>query len=207
MRALEKESEAAARRRKSLVLICYHSMTIRFALRFIARWLGFFLCGLLTACSASADERCTLLNSNFEQFEGWISPLPAFLTTEHVHSGRYACFIGQGAEYGPVYGTTLDACPFLPHKLRLSGWVYLPSGHVSTVLVVAINCHGRRPDIWEGLVLDEVVTRYQVWVPVQKHISLPDDLLPTDEIKLSIWHNYPNAEAAFLDDLKIEGWE
>jgi len=164
------------------------------------------LAALLAGCTAS-NERCELLRSDFEQFDGWVSPLPGFLTTEQAHSGRYAYRMAPGAEYGPGYSTTFEKCGFIPRELRLSTWAYLRNGRVrATILVVAVNCHGRRPDVWQGLNLDQTVARYQVWVPVQKHISLPDDLQPTDEIKVYLWHAEGGGELLFLDDLKLEGW-
>ncbi len=161
----------------------------------------------LTACATAGQESCTVFTSDFEQFQGWVSPLPSFLTTDLAHSGRYAYRMAREEEFGPGYATTLETCPFVPRELRLSGWVYLPSGRISTSLVLAINCHGRRPDVWEGFNLDEVVTRYQVWVPVQQHIRLPDDLLPTDELKFYVWHQQISSDVATLDDLKLEAWQ
>jgi hypothetical protein len=96
----------------------------------------------------------------------------------------------------------------MPKRLKLSAWAYLPSGRVrANVVVVTVDCHGRRPNLWKGMNLDEVVTRYQLWVPVQKHISLPDDLLPTDELKVYLWRAEKDGELLFLDDLKLEGWQ
>jgi hypothetical protein len=49
-------------------------------------WAGLVLvCGL---AGCGADERCLLLNSDFEQFDGWVTPAPPFLSTEKAHSGR-----------------------------------------------------------------------------------------------------------------------
>lgn len=182
-------------------------MPIRIGLFHIApRWRGLALGLMLPACTTTNQETCTVFTSDFEQFQGWVSPLPAFLTTDLVHSGRYAYRMSRESEFGPGYATTLSACSFVPRELQLSGWAYLPSGRISNALVVAINCHGRRPDVWEGFNLDEVVTRYQVWVPVRWHISLPDDLDPTDELKFYVWHQRGDADVATLDDLTLEGW-
>jgi hypothetical protein len=161
---------------------------------------------LLAGCAA--NERCELLNSDFEQFTGWVSSLPEFLTTEQAHSGRYSYRMAAGTEFGPSYTTTFERCGFMPKRLKLSAWAYLPSGRVrANVVVVTVDCHGRRPNLWKGMNLDEVVTRYQLWVPVQKHITLPDDLLPTDELKVYLWRAEKDGELLFLDDLKLEGWQ
>jgi hypothetical protein len=166
------------------------------------------VCLMLAGCMPPADKACILLFSDFEQFEGLFSPLPAFLTEEQAHSGRHSYRMAPKAEFGPGYSTTLEKCGFVPRKMRLSGWVYLPSGRIrSTVLVVTVDCHGRRPDVWQGINIDESVERYRVWVPVQKIMKLPDGLEPTDELKFYVWHNDTNGELLFLDDLKLEAWE
>lgn len=166
--------------------------------------------GLLAAfgsCRPATEPPCLLLNTDFEQFEGWIRPLPAFLSTEQAHSGRYAYRVLPGEEFGSGFSTTLGACGFVPGRLRLSSWVYLPNGRVgSTYLVLSINCHGRRPDVWAGLQLSEVVKRYQRWEPVHKIIRLPSDLAPTDELKVYVWHAEPSGTVTWLDDLKLEAW-
>lgn len=162
---------------------------------------------LLSACQARNEERCVLLDADFEQFEAWGAPIPPFLTKEQAHSGHYSFRLPQGAEYGGNYVTTLGKCATVPRRLRLSGWVYLPNGRIrSTVLVVQVLCHGRRPDVWEGLELSEKVKRYQTWESVEKYIRLPEDLNASDELKVYVWHADPNGEIILFDDLKVEGW-
>jgi hypothetical protein len=170
--------------------------------------LGCFATALLLAgCQTGADRPCVLVNSDFEQFEGWVRPLPEFLSTEQAHSGRYSYRVPTNVEYGVGYVTKLSACDVVPRRLRLSSWVYLSSGRIrSTKLVVQIMCHGRRPDVWESLEVQEVVKRYQQWEPIHKIIYLPDDLDPTDEVKVYVWHMEAGGETTWFDDLKLEAW-
>lgn len=172
--------------------------------------LGLLLFGLLPGCQPPADEACVLIQSDFEQFEGWFDPLPGFLNTEQAHSGRYSYRLGNGAEYGSVYRTTLanTRCEGVPRRLRLSAWVYLPSGRIrKTKLVVQVDCHGRRPNVWRALEVSEVVRRYQQWERVQKNIALPTDLDPSDELQFYVWHAEANGEPTWVDDLLVEGWQ
>ncbi|MCR5887955.1 hypothetical protein LRS06_09215 [Hymenobacter sp. J193] len=163
---------------------------------------------LLAGCSTPPPTACVLLDTDFEQFDAWGVPAPPFLTSDQAHSGRFSYRILPGAEYGGSYLTKLDKCATLPRKLRVSGWVYAPSGRIRTTsIVVQVVCHGRRPDVWEALDVSEKVKRYQVWVPVQKYIRLPADLDPSDEVKVYVWHPDLTGEAAFFDDIKLEGWQ
>lgn len=166
------------------------------------------LLGLLSACAARPDEPCVLLDSDFEQFEGWVRPLPEWLSTEQARSGSYAYRVPDHEEYGGGYVKTLGSmCAFVPQRLRISGWVWLPNGRIrSTKLVVEVKCHGRRPDVWTGLEISQVVKRFQLWEPIEKTIALPADLQPSDELKVYVWHMEKEAEPTYLDDLKVEGW-
>lgn len=168
-------------------------------------WLGLLLAG----CHAPGrPAECVLLDSDFEQFDGWVQPLPAFLVTDQVHSGRYALRLAEGAEFGPAYHTTLGRCAYVPRRLHLSAWVYAPSGRIrSTILVTEVNCQGRRPNVWVGFELEGVVKRYQKWEFVHSTIQLPADLLPDDEVKVYLWHPEASGERLWLDDIKLIGEE
>jgi hypothetical protein len=173
-------------------------------------YLGAVLAGLsmsLAGCQrAERPSECLLVESDFEQFEGWVAPLPAVLSTEHVHSGRYAEHLADGMVYGPPHLTKLAKCDFVPRRLRLQAWVYLPSGRIrSTNIIVEIDCHGRRPNIWTGLEIEQAVRRYQKWERVQKYIHLPADMEASDELKMYLWHPETNGENLWLDDIQLIG--
>jgi hypothetical protein len=164
------------------------------------------LLGLLAGCTSADDDHYLLFNSDFEQFQGWVEPLPAFLTTEKARSGRYAFRVSENTEFSNACRTTLEGLPFLPSKLRLQAWTYLPNRFIgSTSVVVQVNCHGRRPNIWNRLALEQVVTRYEQWEYLTKTIDLPADLEPTDEVTIYIWCP-TGGPPRYFDDLTLEGW-
>jgi hypothetical protein len=161
---------------------------------------------LLSGCQQRNQEPCLLVNSEFESDQGWETPLAPFLSTDQAHSGKYSYRLGQGAEYSSNYIVKLSQCGFMPRRLRVSAWVYLPNGRIrSTFLVTQVLCHGRRPDVWEGLEIASKVKRYQVWESIQKYIRLPDDLQPSDELKVYIWHTDPSGENIWFDDIQVKG--
>ena len=171
------------------------------------RWLGgFLLLGLLAGCTTSGDDHYLLVDSDFEQFQGWVDPLPAFLTTEKVRSGHYSFRVSDNTEFTNACHTTLEGLPFLPSKLRLQAWTYLPGRFIgSTMVVLQVNCHGRRPNLWSGLALEQVVTRYEQWEHLTKTISLPADLDPTDEVTVYVWCP-TGGPPRYFDDFTLEGW-
>ena len=161
----------------------------------------------LAGCAPAAGPDATLLRTDFEQLAGW-GPADAFLTTERAHSGRYAMRVPAGQEFAGNYRAPLGSvCAFVPTRLRLQSWVYLPSGRSrDTQLVVQVLCHGRRPDVWRALAVDLVVQRYQKWERVFKYIRLPAGLDPSDELQVYVWHSDPTGEPTYFDDLTVEGW-
>jgi hypothetical protein len=171
-------------------------------------WLLALCGGLVQAGCHGADYKteCLLLHSDFEQYEGWVSPLPVVLSAEQAHSGRYSEHLGPGVVYGPAHQAVLGNCDFMPGRLHLSAWAYLPNGRVrSTNLIVEVNCHGRRPNIWLGLELEQVVKRYQKWEYVQKYIRLPADMDASDEIRVYLWHPESDGDNLWLDDIQLTG--
>lgn len=160
---------------------------------------------MLAGCHANPPECCVLLNSDFEQFDGWGTARPSDLNEAQAHSGRYSLQLPAGAEYGNAYRTRFDRCPRPLHYLYLSAWVYVPGQHTgSTQLVMEIDCHGRQPNVWQTFAIDEVVKRYHKWEPVYKRFRLPDGLAATDDLKLYVWHREAG-DNIWLDDLRLEG--
>ncbi|MDB5266970.1 MAG: hypothetical protein JWP58_10 [Hymenobacter sp.] len=160
----------------------------------------------MAGCAKDESNVCVLMNSDFEQFDGWVPTLPPFLSEAKAHSGRYSYFVGAGAEFAGTYHTTLERCGFIPSRLQLRGWTYLSSGLIrATNVVVEVRCHDRRPNIWRALAIDQVVRRYQQWEPITKTILLPSDLEPTDEVWVSVWCP-ERGDSKYFDDLTLEAW-
>lgn len=176
------------------------------------RWLsgrhwraGVVLVAALTGCQGPPT---VAFASDYEEFTGWSTqPPPPGFTSEQAHSGTHAIKIEQNQEFTPAYSGTLGtSLPFLPRQVALNAWAYLPDGRVrSSMLVVTVQCHGRRPDVWVALNLDQVVKRYGQWVSVQHRVSLPADLAPDDQLLAYVWHREAGT-VFYLDDLSFEAW-
>lgn len=167
---------------------------------------GLLCLGLLASCGAAEKNTCVLLNCDFEQLDGWIPGRPESLTTDRARSGHYSYCMKPGEEFGSSYHILLADCPQIPTRLQLEGWTYLPGTPLgATVLVLEVRCHGRRPDVFAGLRIDQVVRRYEQWEHFTKTIRLPADLLPTDEVKLYVWCPERGNAAKYFDDLTLTG--
>jgi hypothetical protein len=168
------------------------------------RWPGLLATSLLLLLTACGPPPEILLDTDFEQFEGWNITPPAGLTTELAHSGHYAIKTEPGMDYAGTYSTPLARLPFVPRQLDLSMWVNLTNGRTREIsLIVVVQRDGRGPDVWTNLPLQEVVKRYGQWEHVQHTVYLPSDLSPQDRLKLYLWHQDLGGEATYLDDLRI----
>ena len=176
-------------------------------LRGVSRGLGaLLLLGLLAGCRSTKEKETVLLSTDFEEFEGWSQPVPAMLSTEKAHSGRYAYCVKQGDDFAGNYHASLSGCLEPPTMMRLEGWTYLPNVPIgSTMLVLEVHCHDRRPDVWKAISIDQVVKRYEKWEHFTKTFRMPGDLLPSDEIKLYAWCP-ERGPVKYFDDLKLVAW-
>lgn len=176
-------------------------------LREVSRGLrALLLLGLLAGCRSAVEKETVLLNCSFEEFEGWSQPIPTMLSTEKAHSGRYSYCVKQGDDFAGNYHTSLSDCPEPPTMMRLDGWTYLPNVPIgATILVLEVHCHGRRPDVWKGIGIDQVVRRYEKWEHFTKTFRMLNDLLPSDEVKLYAWCP-ERGPTKYFDDLKLVAW-
>ncbi|MBO3271875.1 hypothetical protein [Hymenobacter defluvii] len=156
-----------------------------------------------SACRRSSSS-CALLKNDLESEQDTTG-----LTTKHAHSGHYSYVLPHGSQFGSkVFKAPLSSCGKIPRKIRASAQAYVMSGRVgTTMLVVSLQCHGRRPDVWAALTINEAVKRFQTWVDLKKTIEIPADALPTDEVQVYVWHMDATAEPTYFDDFKIKGYE
>lgn len=114
--------------------------------------------------------------------------------------------MATGAEFaGGIRQSLGETCGFLPRRLRLRAWVYLKSGSIrSTNLVLKVVCNGRREDPQMSIPLHATIMRYNKWELVEQSFTLPDDLLPTDELLFYCWHAETDGDATYIDDVRID---
>jgi hypothetical protein len=174
------------------------------------RWLAMLVAGLLASCTppTPAPERVLLAN-NFEQAPPANVAAGAF-SSDYAHSLSYSVKVGSETEFYPL-GQGTWAALHRPRHLRLHSWAWLPDAQLRTAhLVVQAN----RPSTIPGksatvlsrnyLNLCEVIRRYRKWEPATFFVSLPRELLPTDEISFFVWVPTHQGKAVYIDDFCVE---
>ena len=158
-----------------------------------------WLC-LLAGCRTAPVD--VIAHNDFERLEGWLDPLPQWLTTAKAHSGRYATVVTPTMTYGPEYHATWEQMGS-PRRVRVRAWVWLPHERTKVVLVLQA-ARGEDGLFWELLRVNDVVRRRGQWELVQRDFTLPDDLQATDYFKLFVWQRGASGENIYFDDISLE---
>jgi hypothetical protein len=177
--------------------------------RGLLQWLALLLASLLVGCEPPVpNPRKVVLTNNAEQAPTG-APAGVF-SSEHAHSWQQSIKVGQEAEYWTL-GVSTWAAMGKPRHLRMQLWTWLPDARHRGVELVA---KAQRPNAVAGgpaaelgiyyFSLAEVVRRYQQWAPTTFSVSLPRDLLPTDEISFFMWVPTDQGGAVYIDDFTVE---
>ncbi|GGF04599.1 carbohydrate binding domain-containing protein [Hymenobacter cavernae] len=167
---------------------------------------------LLTAGVAACAEKQTQLPANlithnsFEELDGWMGSdqYLASLTTEQAHSGKYSAKVDPAIEFSTGYSKQLGkVAARIPKKLKIKAWVNLSNSKATPFLVTELKQAGTNKQLlWEGLELAKEAKHYNLWVQVEKTVSLPAEAAYSDVLKVYLWRG-SSIQPAYIDDLMI----
>ncbi|KAA9331348.1 hypothetical protein F0P96_13960 [Hymenobacter busanensis] len=160
----------------------------------------------LVSCSKSDDQSANanaITATNFDDYEGWV-PENASLTRERAHSGKFSIKVDGNSEFSMGYVNLLGKIsPRKMRKLHLKAWAFLPSNKAAAKLGMQITDPSTGQEIFgDGIKLTDQVTSFNKWVEVEKDITLPDNIAPTQLLKLFLWRDSAS-EPAYIDDLSL----
>ncbi|MCB2380012.1 hypothetical protein LGH70_20630 [Hymenobacter sp. BT635] len=156
--------------------------------------------------SAEADEK-TLINTNFDNFQGWVNNYSGGLSDKAAHSGRYSITVGGGKEYGIAFSSPLgQLIAAKPRKLHLEAWVRIDEPNTPVQLVVQITKPvGDEKVFWKGLALAEGSKPGQ-WTELKTDLILPENVSSDQILGVYMWANGAG-KPVYLDDLRITNAE
>lgn len=162
--------------------------------------------GLLVGCShneQTVDNKNILTFNDFESMAGWI-PENATLTREIAHSGEYSIKVDADKEFSLGYYAELgQITPRKPKKIKLEAWAYIESDKSQAQMGMQITDPASGQNVFgDGIVLTDQIKEYRKWTAINKVIALPNDITPTNYIKVFLWRSYV-PEAAYLDDVRV----
>jgi hypothetical protein len=168
---------------------------------------------LLSACSSNSksdttvDEK-TITFNNFEGGPGWSNDpyrnnIDLF-DKGRAHSGQYAIKVDQNNEFGMTFDMPLGkVSPAKFKKIRLEGWVFMPSERATGVLgMQIINHESNQQTFGDAIVMRDAVKEYNKWVHVSKDIVLPDDITPAQHLRMALWRA-DATDVLLADDVKL----
>jgi len=163
----------------------------------------------LVSCGDNAKPRPeNLLTSNdYEELDGWApdGSLP-YLTKEKAHSGVYSARVNSTTEYGGGFTNSLGKLSNTRvTKLRVHGWVWLPSKDANATLVTQLTEPATNKTIfYDGLKLVAASgNKFNQWAEVDKTMVLPANATYATLLKLYLWRDQ-SAQPVYLDDLQVE---
>lgn len=165
---------------------------------------------LLGACSQTNEKPANQLTANdFESMDGWMGGTDGnpSVTKEKAHSGVYSVKVDPAIEYSAGYGNPLSKLSSSRlGKLKLRGWVFVPSDKDAPQLVVQLQNPGEeKPLLWEGLDLHKEAQAkgFNKWIELDHDVVIPPAATAASLIRVYLWRaNSP--EPVYLDDLQLD---
>lgn len=173
------------------------------------KWVGLLLTAALASCSGESNTTPAnqLAHNDFEQIDGWLGDAStASLTKEKAHSGVYSVSVRPGQDYSLGYSNVLGKMSASrPEKIKLNGWVFVPSAQAGAKLVVEVTDPTRPTDntlLWQGIELNKKAKKFNEWQEIEEIIPLPATAKATSRFKLYLWRA-DSAQPVYLDDIAL----
>lgn len=168
--------------------------------------LAFTLWGCGGATPSHSDN--VLASNDFESLDGWIGgEVGPSLTKDQAHSGVYSVKVDPKVEYSMGYANPLSRLSSSRvQKLKLHGWVFLPSDKAGAQLVTQLQNPGDpKPLLWDGMdLLSEGKAKgYNKWIEFEHVIPVPEASTYNTQLKIYLW-KANSAQPVYLDDLQLE---
>ncbi|MFL5764791.1 MAG: hypothetical protein ACJ77K_12680 [Bacteroidia bacterium] len=146
------------------------------------------------------DPGTTNFFSDMESNEG-MSGTDAIITTT-AHSGKKACDLSGGKEYGPSVSKKIREFGTVPKRITMSMWVYPLTDQSNTVLTVAVTSSKNESISWDGESTDKRTFPKNTWTKLNTSFVLPTEKMhPDDVLTVNIWNK--GKSDVIVDDLEI----
>ena len=120
-----------------------------------------------------------------------------------AHSGKKACDLSGGKEYGPSINKKMSefGSPLLK-KISLSVWIYPLTDNPNTVLVASVVNSKNETVFWEGKSSKDLDFQKNKWTKINASCNLPVEKITSQDILgVSVWNK--GKTDVIIDDLEI----
>ena len=120
-----------------------------------------------------------------------------------AHSGKKACDLSGGKEYGPSVSKKMsEISPSLIKKVSMSVWVCPLADNDTTMLVASVVNSKNETVFWEGESSEGLNFQKNKWTKINVSCNLPiEKMSSTDILTVSIWNK--GKTDVIVDDLEI----
>ena len=120
-----------------------------------------------------------------------------------AHSGKMACDLTGGKEYGPIVSKTVSqVSSSVLKKVSASVWVYPLTDKTNAVLTTGVTNTKGENIFWGGKGTENMVCPKNKWTKINAAFILPSDKLSMDnKINVNIWNK--GRTDLIIDDLEI----
>lgn len=120
-----------------------------------------------------------------------------------AHSGKKACDLSGGKEYGPSISKKMSEISASPiKKISLSVWVYPLTDNDTTMLVASVVNSKNETVFWQGKSSEGLHFQKNKWTKINSSCELPiEKISPQDILTVSIWNK--GKTDVIVDDLEI----
>lgn len=154
---------------------------------------------------AVSNTQTSQLNSNFfydfENTEGLVGIENIKVTT--AHSGKKACDLSSGIEYGPsVVKKVSDVVSTTLKKISTSIWIYSLVDNPNVVLTVSGVNSKNETVFWDGKSSENRHFQKNQWTKINAQFGVPSEKInPDDKLVVNVWNK--GKDAVIFDDLEI----
>lgn len=124
-----------------------------------------------------------------------------------AHSGKRACDMSGGKEYGPTINKKFSALgSSFPKIVSLSMWVYPLADNPNTVLVVSVTNSKNETVFWEGKSTENKSFPKNKWTKINALFKLPIEKFNVEDVLgISVWNK--GKTDVIVDDIEIVSGE
>ncbi|MBA3706709.1 MAG: hypothetical protein H0W84_12655, partial [Bacteroidetes bacterium] len=120
-----------------------------------------------------------------------------------AHSGKIACALTGGIEYGPSVVKKISEISTVPlKKIGLSLWIYPLSDNPNTMLTASVINSKKETIFWGGKSTEKNPFPKKTWTKINLVLNLPSEKISLDDImQVNVWNK--GKTDVIVDDLEI----
>jgi hypothetical protein len=149
------------------------------------------------------ESKDYMYQNNFENYVDWGCNNFNTIHRGDAHSGNWCVEIDSVRIYGPTFLCKMkDLAVKNPQSVKLSAWIYLPSGKSKTEVTVSIGESGKSAILWGTLKTDDLIDSEKKWVHVSGEYEIPDNVNP--DANFAVTEKCTGTDRVLIDDIAFD---